>query len=87
MICAKCGRNLSDDSSFCEYCGARVGLEIPKREAVQQLPNQQGIPGGGIDKGGMRREEISTNQSAAKKPAKSWVWIILVVLIVLCCCV
>jgi WD40 repeat protein len=35
----------------------------------------------------MRREEISTNQSAAKKPAKSWVWIILVVLIVLCCCV
>jgi hypothetical protein len=36
--------------------------------------------------GGIPREEISMKQPEAKKPAKSWIWIILVTLIVLSCC-
>jgi hypothetical protein len=87
MICTNCGQELPEGSRFCEYCGAPVSIELPKREVVNQPSNQQGIPGVVIGERGMRREEISTNQTAAKRPAKPLVWIILVVLIVLGCCV
>mgnify|MGYP000845290531 CR=1 FL=1 len=45
MICTKCGQKYSEGSHFCEKCGAPVGEEFPKREAVDQQPNQQASPG------------------------------------------
>jgi hypothetical protein len=45
MICTKCGQKIPDVSHFCEKCGAPVGEELPKREAVDQQSNQQVSPG------------------------------------------
>ena len=45
MICTKCGQEYSEGSRFCENCGAPVGEELSKREAVDQPPNQQASPG------------------------------------------
>ena len=45
MICTKCGQKYSEGSRFCENCGTPVGEELPKREAVDQPPNQQVSPG------------------------------------------
>ena len=45
MICTKCGQDNAEGSRFCENCGAPVGEELPKREAVDQQPNQQVSPG------------------------------------------
>ena len=45
MNCTICGQNYSKGSRFCENCGAPVGEELPKREAVDQQPDQQVSPG------------------------------------------
>lgn len=45
MTCTKCGQEYSEGSRFCKNCGAPVGEELPKREAVDQHPNQQVSPG------------------------------------------
>ncbi len=85
MICTNCGQELPEGSRFCEYCGAPVSVELPEMEVVHTPSNQQGVPG--VETGGdsMRREEISMNHQASKKPAKPLVWVIVVVLVVLSC--
>ena len=45
MNCTKCGQKYSEGSRFCEKCGAPVGEEILKREAVDQQSSQQVSPG------------------------------------------
>jgi len=45
MICTKCSQKYSAGSRFCENCGAPVGEELPKREAVDQQTSQQVSPG------------------------------------------
>ena len=45
MFCIKCGQKFSEGSRFCEKCGAPIGEEFPKREAVEQQSNQQVSPG------------------------------------------
>ena len=32
MYCPKCGKELSDDSRFCRYCGSQIQTEISNRE-------------------------------------------------------
>lgn len=86
MNCTNCGQKLPEGSHFCEYCGAPISVALPKKEGVYEPSNQQGIPGVVMGGGGIPREEISMKQPEAKKPAKSWIWIILVTLIVLSCC-
>lgn len=34
MLCQKCKKNISDDSNFCNFCGARQRLQIQKIEDV-----------------------------------------------------
>ncbi|MBW6473450.1 MAG: zinc-ribbon domain-containing protein [Anaerolineaceae bacterium] len=86
MNCANCGQKLPEGNRFCENCGAPVSIELPKMETVHQPVHQQGGPGVPMGGGGMRREEISMKQPQAKKPAKSWIWIIVIALIALGCC-
>jgi hypothetical protein len=86
MNCANCGQKLPEGNRFCENCGAPVSIELPKMETVHQRINQQGNPGEPMGGVGIHREEISMKQPEAKKPAKSWIWIILIALIVLGCC-
>ena len=83
MICTNCGQKLPEGSRFCEYCGVPVSAALPNKEEVNQPSNQQGVPGVVMGDGSMRREEISMKQPQAKKPAKSWIWIIVIALIVL----
>ena len=45
MNCTICGQKYSEGSRFCKNCGAPVGEELPKREAVDQQPDQQVSPG------------------------------------------
>jgi len=86
MICTNCGQKLPEGNRFCENCGAPVSIELPKMETVHQTVNQQGSPGMPMGGVGIRREEISMKQPQAKKPAKSWIWIIVIALILLGCC-
>jgi hypothetical protein len=86
MICTNCGQKLPEGNRFCENCGAPVSIELPKMETVHQTVNQQGSPGMSMGGVGIPREEISMKQPQAKKPAKSWIWIIVIALIVLGCC-
>lgn len=86
MICTNCGQKLPEGSRFCEYCGVPVSAALPNKEEVNQPSNQQGVPGVVMGDGSMRREKISMKQPETKKPAKSWIWIILITLIVLGCC-
>ena len=43
MFCPECGKELSDDSVFCEYCGARVddGEEATQEQPVRQQSIQE----------------------------------------------
>lgn len=46
MICNKCGKELPDDSRFCEYCGAQVDEKVIKqieneKKAQQQAENKE----------------------------------------------
>lgn len=42
MICNKCGKEISDDSSFCNYCGTKLVPEMPQPvPAVQPIPPVQ----------------------------------------------
>ena len=54
MICTKCGQKLPEGSRFCEYCGAQVGEELPKKEAVEQQENLGVVTSGD----GIQREEF-----------------------------
>jgi len=58
MICTRCGQKLPEGSRFCEYCGAPVGVELPKSEAVHQPCYQQGSPDLVIGGGGMRERKL-----------------------------
>ena len=46
MICNKCGKELPDDSRFCEYCGAQTDEKVIKqiekeKKAQQQAENKE----------------------------------------------
>ena len=86
MNCANCGQKIHEGDRYCENCGVPVSKELPKMEAFHQPVHQQGNPGVAIGGIGLRREEFSMKQPEAKKPAKSWIGIIVIVLIVLGCC-
>ncbi|MAT45309.1 MAG: hypothetical protein CL609_23515 [Anaerolineaceae bacterium] len=45
MFCSKCDQKILEGSFFCEHCGAPVGRELPKREAIQQPASQPVSPG------------------------------------------
>lgn len=30
MYCSKCGKQINDESKFCQFCGAQVGTSLPK---------------------------------------------------------
>ncbi len=86
MICNNCGKKLPEGSRFCEFCGAPVLVESPKREPVLQPPHPQGGPGVESRGGGVPRAEISLNPT--QKTARIWIWIVVVALVALsCCCV
>ena len=34
MFCSKCGKQISDDSAFCAFCGARVSATAEKQAAA-----------------------------------------------------
>ena len=44
MFCPECGKQLSDDSVFCEYCGARVDDEGSGAPQVQKSGSNNIIP-------------------------------------------
>ena len=31
MFCPKCGKDIRDDSAFCPFCGAQVGIPVQQR--------------------------------------------------------
>ncbi len=37
MFCPKCGREIANDSAFCEYCGAKIGGKLDSRIHVRWL--------------------------------------------------
>lgn len=41
MYCKNCGKQIRDDSAFCEHCGTKQGIRQPEQQAVQQIPTQQ----------------------------------------------
>jgi len=55
MNCTICGQKYSKGSRFCENCGAPVVEELPRREAVDQQPNQQVSPGVVMGRDGILR--------------------------------
>ena len=39
MFCEKCGKQIADDSAFCDGCGAKVeSIETPQAQPVALLP-------------------------------------------------
>ncbi len=41
MFCPKCGREIANDSAFCEYCGARVEQTSPSFNQPRRLSTTQ----------------------------------------------
>jgi hypothetical protein len=62
MFCTKCGKQIEDDSRFCEYCGASFAANNsqPVQQPVQQYQNVQPQQGYGQEK------TQPENSSAAK---------------------
>ena len=94
MNCPGCGAAVTDESKFCNYCGAKLP-EIPKedkkrREFRFELSNESGVKRAQIKKERERQQQeysLKAQENVRKmqeQQAKSdkWMWIALGVLLI-----
>ena len=43
MKCSNCGKEIAEDSQFCEYCGTKTNLTAPIEETVASPNSKKGL--------------------------------------------
>ena len=43
MKCSNCGKEIAEDSQFCEYCGTKTNLTAPIEETVASPKSKKGL--------------------------------------------
>ena len=68
MFCSKCGKELSGDARFCQYCGTPINKPIEK--ATKPMFNAGGLLGGMKSKLSQVASDISDKVNEATSPVE-----------------
>ncbi|SHO48682.1 zinc-ribbon domain-containing protein [Anaerocolumna xylanovorans] len=65
MYCEQCGTKNADGAKFCEACGAKMEMPLPKQGPVEVKPVE-------VKPAEVKPVEVKTIQAPAKPPMKTW---------------
>ena len=69
--CRQCGHALSDESRFCEYCGAKVEREVPRTQRPQESGVFSPRGDGSAQRQNTRREPGTDEQGSRRVPVSN----------------
>ena len=69
--CRQCGHALSDESRFCEYCGAKVEREAPRTQRLQESGVFSPRGDGSAQRQNTRREPGTDEQGSRRVPVSN----------------
>ena len=69
--CRQCGHALSDESRFCEYCGAKVEREAPRTQRLQESGVFSPHGDGSAQRQNTRREPGTDEQGSRRVPVSN----------------
>ena len=69
--CRQCGHALSDESRFCEYCGAKVEREAPRTQRPQESGVFSPRGDGSAQRQNTRREPGTDEQGSRRVPVSN----------------
>ena len=69
--CRQCGHALSDESRFCEYCGAKVEREVPRTQRLQESGVFSPRGDGSAQRQNTRREPGTDEQGSRRVPVSN----------------
>lgn len=69
--CRQCGHALSDESRFCEYCGAKVEREAPRTQRPQESGVFSPRGDGSAQRQSTRREPGTDEQGSRRVPVSN----------------